>query len=93
MMSVRVDAQIGPRPSPPVRLFSTNILAGWGLSRYAVTGDGQRFLGLEPVGGVPSFMFLLNWPEPGLGDRPSPILPTTIQHRGLPRLVCAEDLL
>ena len=63
MMSVRVDAQTGLRPSPPVRLFSTNILSDWGLSRYAVTGDGQRFLGLEPVGGVPSFTFLLNWPD------------------------------
>ena len=61
MMSVRVDAQTGLRPGTPVRLFSTNILADSGLSRYGVTGDGQRFLGLEPVGGVPSFTFLLNW--------------------------------
>ena len=63
MMSVRVDAQTGLRPSPPVRLFSTNILSDWGLSRYGVTGDGQRFLGLEPVGGVPSFTVVLNWPN------------------------------
>jgi eukaryotic-like serine/threonine-protein kinase len=63
MMSVRVDARTELRPSPPVRLFSTNILSDSGLSRYAVTGDGQRFLGLEPVGGVPSFSVILNWPN------------------------------
>ena len=63
MMSVRVDAQTGLRPSPPVRLFRTNILTDWGLSRYGVTGDGQRFLGLEPVGGVSSFTVVLNWPN------------------------------
>jgi hypothetical protein len=61
VMSVRVDPQTKLRPSPPVRLFSTNILSDWGLSRYAVTGDGQRFLGLEPVGEVPSFTVVLNW--------------------------------
>ena len=41
-MIVRVDAQTRLRPSPPVRLFRTNILSDWGLSRYGVTGDGQR---------------------------------------------------
>ena len=41
----------------------TNVLSDWGLSRYGVTGDGQRFLGLEPVGGVQSFTVVLNWPN------------------------------
>ena len=63
MMSVRVDARTGFRPSPPARLFSDQYPADWGLSQYGVTADGQRFLGLEPVGGVPSFTFLLNWPD------------------------------
>ena len=63
MMSVRVGAQTELMLSPPVRLFGTNILSDFDLSRYGVTGDGQRFLGLEPVGGVPSFTVILNWPN------------------------------
>ena len=31
------------------------------MPQYSVTADGQRFLGLEPVGGDSSFTFLLNW--------------------------------
>ncbi len=31
------------------------------VPQYSVTADGQRFLGLERVGGDSSFTFLLNW--------------------------------
>jgi Tol biopolymer transport system component len=57
MMSVRVDG----KNNTPVRLFTTNIAPDINTPQYAVTPDGDRFLGLEPVGGVPSFTFLLNW--------------------------------
>jgi eukaryotic-like serine/threonine-protein kinase len=62
LMSVRVD----PRPeftaSRPAPLFSTNIspFGGSTTSQYGVTADGQRFLGLERVGGGKAFTFLLN---------------------------------
>ena len=56
MMSVRLDG----KDNTPVRLFPTNIAPDLNLPQYAVTADGQRFLGLEPVAGVPSFTFLLN---------------------------------
>ena len=56
MMSVRLDG----KDNTPVRLFPTNIAPDLSLPQYAVTADGQRFLGLEPVAGVPSFTFLLN---------------------------------
>jgi Tol biopolymer transport system component len=62
LMSVRVD----PRPeftaSRPAPLFSTNIspFGGETTPQYGVTADGQRFLGLERVGGGKAFTFLLN---------------------------------
>ena len=71
MMSVLVDARTEFTRRPPTRLFITRIDTDWGLSRYGVTADGQRFLGLEPVGEAPTFTFLLNWPKgrPSAGTR------------------------
>jgi hypothetical protein len=62
LMSVRID----PRPeftaSRPEPLFTTNIAPFGGSTQpqYGVTADGQRFLGLERVGGGKAFTFLLN---------------------------------
>jgi len=43
-------------------LFTTNIAPYGGQTspQYAVTADGQRFLGLERVGGGKAFTFVLN---------------------------------
>jgi hypothetical protein len=43
-------------------LFTTDIAPLGGLTspQYAVTADGERFLGLERVGGGKAFTFLLN---------------------------------
>jgi hypothetical protein len=61
MMSVRVEARTEFTVSPPARLFSTRITPEPFSPQYGVTADGQRFLGLERVGGGKSFTFLLNW--------------------------------
>ncbi len=61
MMSVRVDTRAGLTASPPARLFATNIAWDFNVPKFGVTSDGQRFLGLEVVGGGTSFTFLLNW--------------------------------
>jgi hypothetical protein len=61
MMSVRVDARTEFTASSPVRLFATNFEPTPAEPQYSVTGDGQRFLGLERVGQAISFTFQLNW--------------------------------
>jgi hypothetical protein len=62
MMSVRVDVGADFTASRPTPLFTTNMLPSGGgtTPQYAVTADGQRFLGLERVGGAKAFTFLLN---------------------------------
>jgi eukaryotic-like serine/threonine-protein kinase len=62
LMSVRVDARTEFTASRPVPLFTTNIspFGGSTQPQYAVTADGQRFLGLERVGGGKAFTFVLN---------------------------------
>ncbi len=43
-------------------LFQTTLNPSPFVGEYAVTGDGQRFLVLEPAGGPPpAFAFILNW--------------------------------
>ena len=61
-MSVRVDARTEFTASRPAPLFTTNIAPYGGSTslEYGVTADGQRFLGLERVGGGKAFTFLLN---------------------------------
>jgi dipeptidyl aminopeptidase/acylaminoacyl peptidase len=61
MMSVPADARTDLTASPPVRLFATDMTPTSGTPQYAVTADGQRFLGLERVGRGRNFRFLLNW--------------------------------
>ena len=48
-----------------IRLFATRILPNPYVPQYAVTADGQRFLGLDPVGGETTRLtFLLNSLDP-----------------------------
>jgi eukaryotic-like serine/threonine-protein kinase len=61
MMSVRVDPRATLTVSPPSFLFPTKMSTGPDVPQYSATADGQRFLGLERVGGDSSFTFLLNW--------------------------------
>jgi hypothetical protein len=60
LMSVGIDARPEFTADRPVPLFTTNIAPFGGMTRYGVTADGQRFLGLERVGGAKAFTFLLN---------------------------------
>jgi hypothetical protein len=59
MMSVRVDPRATLTVSPPSLLFPTKLSTDPSVPQYSVTADGQRFLGLERVGGDSSFTFLL----------------------------------
>jgi Tol biopolymer transport system component len=63
LMSVRVTARSAFTAGRPTLLFGTKFspFAGNTSPQYAVTADGQRFLGLERVGGGTGFTFLLNW--------------------------------
>jgi len=61
MMSVRVDSLATLTVSPPTLLFPTKMRTDPYVPQYGVTADGQRFIGLERVGGESSFTFLLNW--------------------------------
>ena len=60
-MSVTLEGRGELAPSSPARLFTAKLAPDPFVAQYAVTADGQRFLGLEPVGGVASFTFLVNW--------------------------------
>jgi eukaryotic-like serine/threonine-protein kinase len=62
LMSVQVDARREFTVSRPAPLFTTNIspFGGGTTPQYAVTADGQRFLGLDRVGGGKAFTFLVN---------------------------------
>ena len=64
MMSARVDTRTGLTLSPPSRLFSTRLTTNPNLAQYAVTADGQRFLGIERATSVSSFTFLINRLKP-----------------------------
>jgi hypothetical protein len=46
-------------------LFETRLIeVKYGIHQYGVTGDGQRFLLLEPVSGAPeAIRVILNWPS------------------------------
>jgi len=68
MMSVRVDSRAGLVVGPPSRLFSTRLSANPFVPQYAVTADGQRFLGLEPAAENNSFTVLINWLPPTPAD-------------------------
>jgi hypothetical protein len=61
MMSVRLEAGTDLVPGAPATLFPTNMAPDPETPQYAVTADGQRFLGLEPVSEEANFTFLFNW--------------------------------
>jgi hypothetical protein len=61
MMSVRVTAAGEVTASAPTVLFGSRIAASASVPQYAVTPDGQSFLGLERVAAPTNFTFLLNW--------------------------------
>jgi hypothetical protein len=60
-MSVRVDTRTGLTIGPPSRLFPTRIDPNGNVPQYAVTADGQRFLGLEGGPSNNSFTFVIDW--------------------------------
>jgi len=62
MMGVSVDARTEFTATRPVPLFATSIspFGGGTTPQYAVTADGQRFLGLDRVRGGKAFTFLVN---------------------------------
>jgi Tol biopolymer transport system component len=65
MMAVRVTPGTEFVSGPPSRLFSARIQPNPNLPQYAVTADGQRFLGLEQAEGERNTLtFLLNWLDP-----------------------------
>jgi Tol biopolymer transport system component len=64
MMSAMVDTRRGLTVSPPSRLFSSGLAANPNVAQYAVTADGQRFLGIERATSVSSFTFLINRLKP-----------------------------
>jgi hypothetical protein len=61
MMAVSIDTRTELAASAPAHLFPTNMPPDPETPQYAVTADGQRFLGLEPVSEAPNFTFLVNW--------------------------------
>ena len=56
----RVDTRTGLTVSPPSRMFPTKFATNPNLAQYAVTADGQRFLGIECTTSSNSFTFLIN---------------------------------
>ena len=69
MMNARVETHSGLTVSPASRLFSTRLAATPYVAQYAVTGDGQRFLGIERATSVSSFTFLVNRLEAATSQR------------------------
>jgi eukaryotic-like serine/threonine-protein kinase len=65
LMAVRVTAGAEFAVSPPAALFATGLEPNSGRPQYAVTRDGQRFLGLERAEEERNTLtILLNWLRP-----------------------------
>ena len=65
LMAVRVTAGAEFAVSPPAALFATGLEPNSGRPQYAVTRDGQRFLGLERAEEERNNLtILLNWLRP-----------------------------
>jgi Tol biopolymer transport system component len=60
MMSARVDMRSGLTVSAPSLLFLTRLATNPNIAQYAVTANGQRFLGIERATEASSFTFLIN---------------------------------
>jgi Tol biopolymer transport system component len=73
MMAVQVTSRPELVTSSPVPLFLTNLMPTAETPQYGVTADGQRFLGLERVGGVASFTFLVNWLTATTANKPGAV--------------------
>jgi len=62
LMAVRVDEAPELVIGRPSRLFSTQLTSTSGEPQYAVTADGQQFLGVEHTQNpTKSFTILINW--------------------------------
>jgi hypothetical protein len=63
MMAVTVKTGTTIETGQPTVLFKTRILSSGGFDRYDVTGDGQRFLLLEPPesASAPPITVITNW--------------------------------
>ena len=63
MMSATVERGPSPKISIPRKLFDTGLIPDPTVNQYAVTGDGRKFLVLEPHKGfVETYSVILNWP-------------------------------
>ena len=62
MMSATVEHR-SPQAGVPKKLFDTGLIPDPTINQYAVTGDGLRFLVLEPRKGfLETYHVILNWP-------------------------------
>jgi len=62
IMSVTVAPGIPPKLGIPRKLFSTGLIPDPTVNQYAVTGDGLKFLVLEPRKGfLETYSVVLNW--------------------------------
>jgi Tol biopolymer transport system component len=63
VMSATVEHGTPVKIGIPRKLFDTPLVPDPTINQYAVTGDGQKFLVLEPrKGPVESYSVILNWP-------------------------------
>jgi len=63
MMSATVERGSPPKIGNPRALFETGLIPDPTVNQYAVTGDGLKFLVLEPRKGfVETYSVILNWP-------------------------------
>ena len=63
LMSVTVERAESPKIGTPRKLFDTGLIPDPTINQYAVTGDGLKFLLLEPRKGFrETYSVVLNWP-------------------------------
>ena len=63
MMSASVERGASPKIGVARKLFDTGLIPDPTVNQYAVTGDGRKFLVLEPHKGfVETYSVILNWP-------------------------------
>jgi Tol biopolymer transport system component len=63
MMSVSIKVSAGRlEPGPPEQLFQLGFVPNLIIDQYAVTGDGKRFLVIEPLARLAPITVIVNWP-------------------------------
>jgi len=63
MMSATVERSSPPQIGIPRKLFDTKLVPDPRINQYAMTGDGLKFLVLEPrKGSLETYSVVLNWP-------------------------------